>query len=127
MKSVTSKIAAIVIALLVVSFAAISAVSYYTAESKVVELVGQNQDQILDDVKITTNSFFDEYVEMLKKVGARLEKVAGDNDEIMDKVLLEKELASSYVKYVYFAKENGDFFQSDGKRTTVRTIWLARS
>ena len=119
MKSVTSKIAAIVIALLVVSFAAISAVSYYTAESKVVELVGQTQDQILDDVKITTNSFFDEYVEMLKKVGARLEKVAGDNDEIMNKVLLEKELASSYVKYIYFAKENGDFFQSDGKRTTV--------
>ena len=119
MKSVTSKIAAIVIALLVVSFAAISAVSYYTAESKVVELVGQTQDQILDDVKITTNSFFDEYVEMLKKVGARLEKVAGDNDEIMNKVLLEKELASSYVKYVYFAKENGEFFQSDGKRTTV--------
>ena len=119
MKSVTSKIAAIVIALLVVSFAAISAVSYYTAESKVVELVGQTQDQILDDVKITTNSFFDEYVEMLKKVGARLEKVAGDDDEIMNKVLLEKELASSYVKYIYFAKENGDFFQSDGKRTTV--------
>ena len=119
MRSITNKIALMLIIALFVSFAAISAVSYYTAENKVVELVGQTQDQILDDVKITTNSFFDEYVEMLKKVGARLEKVAGDDDEIMNKVLLEKELASSYVKYIYFAKEDGDFFQSDGKRTTV--------
>ena len=119
MRSITNKIALMLIIALFVSFAAISAVSYYVAENKVVELVGQTQDQILDDVKITTNSFFDEYVEMLKKVGARLEKVAGDDDEIMNKVLLEKELASSYVKYIYFAKENGDFFQSDGKRTTV--------
>ena len=119
MRSITNKIALMLIVALIVSFAAISAVSYYVAENKVVELVGQTQDQILDDVKITTNSFFDEYVEMLKKVGARLEKVAGDDDEIMNKVLLEKELASSYVKYIYFAKENGDFFQSDGKRTTV--------
>ena len=119
MRSITNKIALMLIIALFVSFAAISAVSYYVAENKVVELVGQTQDQILDDVKIITNSFFDEYVEMLKKVGARLEKVAGDDDEIMNKVLLEKELASSYVKYIYFAKEDGDFFQSDGKRTTV--------
>ena len=127
MRSITNKIALMLIIALFVSFAAISAVSYYTAENKVVELVGQTQDQILDDVKITTNSFFDEYVEMLKKVGARLEKVAGDDDEIMNKVLLEKELASSYVKYIYFAKENGDFFQSDGKRTTVADNYDSRT
>ena len=119
MRSITNKIALMLIIALFVSFAAISAVSYYTAENKVVELVGQTQDQILDDVKITTNSFFNDHLEILGKISARLEKSVGDDDEIMAKVALEKEFASSYVKYVYFAKENGDFFQSDGKRTTV--------
>lgn len=42
---------------LVVSFAAISAVSYYTALDKVVELVSQTQDQILSDIKITADTF----------------------------------------------------------------------
>ena len=62
-KSITPKIAAVVIALLVVSFVAISAVSYYTAQNKVIELVSQIQDQILKDVKSTINTFFDGYVE----------------------------------------------------------------
>ena len=119
MRSITNKIALMLIVSLIVSFAAISAVSYYAAENKVVELVGQTQDQILDDIKITTNSFFNDHLEILGKISARLEKSVGDDDEIMAKVALEKEFASSYVKYVYFAKENGDFFQSDGKRTTV--------
>ena len=119
MRSITNKIAVMLIVALIVSFAAISAVSYYVAENKVVELVGQTQDQILDDVKITTNSFFNDHLEILGKISARLEKSVGDDDEIMAKVALEKEFASSYIKYVYFAKENGDFFQSDGKRTTV--------
>ena len=119
MRSITNKIALMLIIALFVSFAAISAVSYYTAENKVVELVGQTQDQILDDVKITTNSFFNDHLEILGKISARLEKSVGDDDEIMAKVALEKEFASSYIKYVYFAKENGDFFQSDGKRMTV--------
>ena len=119
MRSITNKIALMLIIALFVSFAAISAVSYYTAENKVVELVGQTQDQILDDVKITTNSFFNDHLEILGKISARLEKSVGDDDEIIAKVALEKEFASSYIKYVYFAKENGDFFQSDGKRTTV--------
>jgi len=56
-KSITNKIATILIVALVVSFAAISAVSYYTARDKVVELVSQTQDQILSDVKITTDTF----------------------------------------------------------------------
>ena len=119
MRSITNKIALMLIIALFVSFAAISAVSYYTAENKVVELVGQTQDQILDDVKITTNSFFNDYLEILGKISARLEKSVGDDDEMATKVVLEKELAGSHIKYVYFAKENGDFFQSDGKRTTV--------
>lgn len=67
MKSITSKIAMIIISLLVISFAAISAVSYYTAESKVVELVSQTQDQILSDIKATTDSFFEDYLEVAKK------------------------------------------------------------
>ena len=39
MRSITNKIALMLIIALFVSFAAISAVSYYTAENKVVELV----------------------------------------------------------------------------------------
>ena len=50
MRSITNKIALMLIVALIVSFAAISAVSYYTAESKVVQLVSQNQAQILKDV-----------------------------------------------------------------------------
>ena len=51
MRSITNKIAVMLIIALFVSFAAISAVSYYTAEKKVVQLVSQNQDQILKDIK----------------------------------------------------------------------------
>ena len=56
-KSITNKIATMLIVALVASFAAISAVSYYTARDKVVELVSQTQDQILSDIKITTDTF----------------------------------------------------------------------
>ena len=74
MKSITSKVAMIVILLLVISFAAISAVSYYTAESKVVQLVSQNQAQILKDVYAVTESFFQDYIDTVKKLGVNVQK-----------------------------------------------------
>ena len=119
MRSITNKIALMLIVALIVSFAAISAVSYYTAENKVVQLVSQNQAQILKDVDTVANSFFEDYLAMVKKIAANIEKISDDGDDIMRHLVLEKELASSIVTYVYYGREDGYFFQSDGKRTTL--------
>ena len=119
MRSITNKIAVMLIVSLIVSFAAISAVSYYTAENKVVQLVSQNQAQILKDVNTVANSFFEDYLAMVKKIAANIEKISDDGDDIMRHLVLEKELASSIVTYVYYGREDGYFFQSDGKRTTL--------
>ena len=73
-RSITNKIAVMLIISLVVSFAAISAVSYYTAESKVVQLVSQNQAQILKDVYAVTESFFQDYIDTVKKLGVNVQK-----------------------------------------------------
>lgn len=133
MRSITNKIAVMLIVSLIVSFAAISAVSYYTAENKVVQLVSQNQAQILKDVDTVANSFFEDYLAMVKKIAANIEKISDDGDDIMRHLVLEKELASSIVTYVYYGREDGYFFQSDGKRTTLadnydpRTRGLVRS
>ena len=45
---------------LCISFVAMSAASYYTAQNKTIELVIQTQRQILKDVKNAMNTFFDE-------------------------------------------------------------------
>jgi len=119
MRSITNKIAVMLIVALIVSFAAISAVSYYTAENKVVQLVSQNQAQILKDVNTVANSFFEDYLAMVKKIAANIEKISDDGDDIMRHLVLEKELANSLVTYVYYGREDGYFFQSDGKRTTL--------
>ena len=48
-RSITNKIALALMILLIISFCAISAVSYFTSEKKVVELVSQKEDQILKE------------------------------------------------------------------------------
>ena len=60
MKSITNKIALMLIVALCISFVAMSAASYYTAQNKTIELVIQSQRQILKDVKNAMNTFFDE-------------------------------------------------------------------
>ena len=117
-RSITNKIAFALMILLIISFCAISAVSYFTSEKKVVELVSQKEDQILKDVKSVAKTFFDENLEYVKKISSAVEG-AQSGDEIMNFVLLEKKVANSAVKYVYYGDEDGHFFQSDGKRTTV--------
>ena len=119
MKSITSKIAIIIISLLVISFAAISAVSYYTAESKVVELVSQTQDQILSDIKATTDSFFEEYLEVAKKYALDIAQTPNNDDSYMEKTKMQKESVSRLVTDIFYGRESdGHFFQSDGTRTT---------
>ncbi|WP_430393495.1 methyl-accepting chemotaxis protein [Campylobacter concisus] len=104
--------------LLIISFCAISAVSYFTSEKKVVELVSQKEDQILKDVKGVIDTFFDENLEYVKKSSSVIDELQS-GDEIMNFVLLEKKISNSIITYVYYGDEDGRFFQSDGKRTTV--------
>ena len=117
-RSITNKIAFALMILLIISFCAISAVSYFTSEKKVVELVNQKEDQILKDVKGVIDTFFDENLEYVKKSSAVIDELQS-GDEIMNFVLLEKKISNSIITYVYYGDEDGRFFQSDGKRTTV--------
>ena len=117
-RSITNKIAFTLMILLIISFCAISAVSYFTSEKKVVELVSQKEDQILKDVKGVIDTFFDENLEYVKKSSAVINELQS-GDEIMNFVLLEKKISNSIITYVYYGDEDGRFFQSDGKRTTV--------
>ena len=117
-RSITNKIALALMILLIISFCAISAVSYFTSEKKVVELVSQKEDQILKDVKGVIDTFFDENLEYVKKSSAVINELQS-GDDIMNFVLLEKKISNSIITYVYYGDEDGRFFQSDGKRTTV--------
>ncbi|MDO4875006.1 MAG: methyl-accepting chemotaxis protein, partial [Campylobacter sp.] len=113
MKSITSKIAMIIISLLVISFAAISAVSYYTAESKVVELVSQTQDQILKDVKDTINTFFNENLDFAKNVAV---SISNDKEDIANIVKNAKSFSNKNITLVYAGfEDNGAMYRSNGK------------
>ena len=98
MRSITNKIATMLIISLVISFAAVSAVSYYMAESKVIELVSQNQTQILKDVNAVTDSFFKDYTDLVKKLGANIQKTGYSEDELLKILIFEKKQANSIVQ-----------------------------
>jgi len=104
---------------LIVSFAAISAVSYYTAENKVVQLVSQNQAQILKDVYAVTESFFQDYIDTVKKLGVNVQKAQHSEEELLKALALEKDRSNSIVDYVYYGRESdGHYFQSDNTKST---------
>ena len=117
-RSITNKIAFALMILLIISFSAISAVSYFTSEKKVVELVSEKEEQVLKDIKGVTDTFFGEYLEYVKKASSAITSLQS-GDEIMDFILLEKKISDSIITYVYYGDEDGRFFQSDGKRTTI--------
>ncbi|MDU2360620.1 MAG: methyl-accepting chemotaxis protein, partial [Campylobacter concisus] len=110
-RSITNKIALALMVLLIISFCAISAVSYFTSKDKIVELVSGKEDQVLKDIKSVANTFFDENLEYVKKISSVVEG-AQSGDEIMNFVLSEKKVANSAVSYVYYGDEDGHFFQS---------------
>ena len=113
MKSITSKIAVVIISLLVISFAAISAVSYYTAENKVVELVSQTQDQILKDVKDTINTFFNENLDFVKNVAV---SISNDKEDVANIVKNAKSFSNKNITLVYAGfEDNGAMYRSNGK------------
>ena len=117
-RSITNKIALALMILLIISFCAISAVSYFTSEKKVIELVSEKEEQVLKDIKGVTDTFFDEYLGYVKKASSAIADLQS-GDEIMEFILLEKKVSNSVISYVYYGDEDGRFFQSDGKRTTV--------
>jgi len=104
---------------LIVSFAAISAVSYYTAQNKVVQLVSQNQAQILQDVDAVTESFFKDYIDAVKKLGVKIQKAQYSEEELLKALVLEKDQSNSIVDYIYYGRESdGHYFQSDNTKST---------
>ncbi len=118
-RSITNKIAVMLIVSLIVSFAAISAVSYYTAENKVVQLVSQNQAQILKDVDTVTESFFKDYIDTVKKLGVKVQKAQHSEEELLKTLVLEKDQSNSIVDYIYFGREvDGSHFQSSNNKLT---------
>ena len=119
MRSITNKIALMLIIALTISFAAISAVSYYMAEKKVVQLVSQNQAQILKDINEVTDSFFKDYTDVIKKIGASVQKTQYSEDELLKTLILEKDRSNSVVGDIFFGREaDGSHFQSSNHKLT---------
>ena len=113
-KSITNKIATMLIVALVVSFAAISAVSYYTARDKVVELVSQTQDQILKDIKSTINTFFDGYEEKVAILSANIQ--TGREQDIFDIIKDAKTYGGATMELAYYGNEaDGATYFSNGE------------
>lgn len=122
MRSITNKIAIMLIIALFISFSAMSAVSYYTAQNKVVELVTQTQEQVLKDVKTVTDSFFSDYKHVALRIARNIAKVPNSNDAYIRRLAFEKEQASELIPAIFYGRgEDGDFFQSDGTKLAVAT------
>ena len=75
MKSITNKIALMLIVALCISFVAMSAASYYTAQNKTTELVTQTQRQILKDVKNAMDTFFNNNLHIVNSMSSILSKL----------------------------------------------------
>lgn len=119
MKSITNKIAVLLIIALVLSFGSISAVSYYVTQDKVVNLVHETQDQILKNVKTTLNTFFDEQLHSIEKLAKSFERDERNIYYISQTLLNSKEFGISQKDLVFIGYEdNGDMFKSNGKNTT---------
>lgn len=120
MRSITNKIALMLILALTLSFSAITVASYYTAQSKTIELVIQNQRQILKDVKSTLNTFFDNNFQTIDKIASTINQLDEDRYGI-DKTLVQgKAMANKEIALVYAGYDDGAMFRSNGKNQTPK-------
>ena len=120
MRSITNKIALMLILALTLSFSAITVASYYTAQSKTIELVIQNQRQILKDVKSTLNTFFDNNFQTIDKIASTIDQLDEDRYGI-DKTLVQgKAMANKEIALVYAGYDDGAMFRSNGKNQTPK-------
>ena len=115
MKSITNKIALMLIVALCLSFAAFSAASYYTAQDKTVELVIQTQRQILKDVKNAMDTFFIDNTHAANGIAQRLEKLE-DRSQINEVLSTGKLIVSPEIERIFAGYESdGAMYRSNGK------------
>ena len=120
MKSISNKIALMLIIALTLSFATLTVVSYYTAQSKTIELVVQNQRQILKDVKSTLDTFFDNNYQTIEKIAGTLDKLDSNRSGIDVTLAQGKAMANKEIALVYAGYEDGAMFRSNGKNQTPK-------
>jgi len=120
MKSISNKIALMLIVALTLSFTVLTVVSYYTAQSKTIELVVQNQRQILKDVKSTLDTFFDNNYQTIEKIAHTLDGIGEDRYGIDTALAQGKAMANKEIALVYAGFEDGAMFRSNGKNQTPK-------
>ena len=120
MKSITNKIALMLIVALCISFVAMSAASYYTAQNKTTELVTQTQRQILKDVKNAMDTFFNNNIHIVESMSSILSKL-DDNRNGIDAILAQaKSMSNKEVGLVYAGYNDGAMYRSNGKNETPK-------
>ena len=120
MKSISNKIALMLIVALTLSFTVLTVASYYTAQSKTIELVVQNQRQILKDVKSTLDTFFDNNYQTIEKIAGTLDKLDSNRSGIDVTLAQGKAMANKEIALVYAGFEDGAMFRSNGKNQTPK-------
>ena len=105
---------------LTLSFATLTVVSYYTAQSKTIELVVQNQRQILRDVKSTLDTFFDNNYQTIEKIAKNLDHLDSNHSGIDITLSQGKAMANKEIALVYAGFEDGAMFRSNGKNQTPK-------
>ena len=120
MKSISNKIALMLIVALTLSFTVLTVASYYTAQSKTIELVVQNQRQILKDVKSTLDTFFDNNYQTIEKIAGTLDKLDSNRSGIDVTLAQGKAMANKEIALVYAGYEDGAMFRSNGKNQTPK-------
>ena len=105
---------------LTLSFTVLTVVSYYTAQSKTIELVVQNQRQILKDVKSTLDTFFDNNYQVIEKIAGTLDKLDSNRSGIDVTLAQGKAMANKEIALVYAGFEDGAMFRSNGKNQTPK-------
>ena len=120
MKSISNKIALMLIVALTLSFTVLTVASYYTAQGKTIELVVQNQRQILKDVKSTLDTFFDNNYQTIEKIAGTLDKLDSNRSGIDITLAQGKAMANKEIALVYAGFEDGAMFRSNGKNQTPK-------
>ena len=120
MKSITNKIALMLIVALCISFVAMSAASYYTAQNKTTELVTQTQRQILKDVKNAMDTFFNNNIHIVESMSSILSRL-DENRNGIDAILAQaKSMSNKEVGLVYAGYNDGAMYRSNGKNETPK-------
>ena len=120
MKSISNKIALMLIVALTLSFTVLTVAIYYTAQSKTIELVVQNQRQILKDVKSTLDTFFDNNYQTIEKIAKNLDHLDSNHSGIDITLSQGKAMANKEIALVYAGFEDGAMFRSNGKNQTPK-------